>query len=57
MKQLTKSEKEAIVAAIKQGKRLTTKSSLSEAIKYSDENPKTKPHFLVATNKGHIVIY
>lgn len=57
MKKLSPEQRAAILAAIKQGKPLTTCDSLKAAIKYSDEQPKTKPHFLIAGDGGHIIVY
>ncbi len=54
---LTKKERDAIVATIKQGKQLADASDLQEAVKWSDKNPKTKPHFLIHSEGGHVIVY
>jgi len=57
MEQLNKAEREAIVASIKKGKPLSTANCLENAVKWSDKHPATKPHFLIATDDGHVIVY
>lgn len=56
-KELSKSEREAIIATLKQAKVLATAHTVESAIAWSDEHPETKPHFLVHKDGGHVIIY
>jgi len=55
-KPLSKAERDAIIASIKQGKKLHQEAHLDKALDWSNKNPENKPHFII--NEGnHVIIY
>lgn len=50
-------KKKQLIEQIVAFPKLCENVTLDEAIKWSNNNPETKPHFIVHQSKDHVIIY